>query len=252
MPVSMQQLFPLFKKLHLSAMGSHLTLLEEDPHTDERPHLEIIEELLNAEITHRASNALNRRLKQADIRHKDACMENIDFSVKRGLNKAKLMGMANCDWVRYHQNCVITGKTGCGKTWIAAALTNAACRLGFKAKFVRLPRLLKRLGASHLVDKQFEKELNELKRVDLLILDDWGIGQMDAIARTDLLEVIEDRCGSGSTIITSVLPVETWGQYIGDPTLADSILDRLTTNAHHIEIDGPSMRDLEKYGAIKE
>lgn len=249
---TMQKLLPLFKTLHLSAMGSHLVWLNEDPQTADRPYMDIIEELLNAELTLRASNALNRRLKQADIRHKDACMENVDFSVNRGLNKAKLLNMANCDWIRNHQNCVITGKTGCGKTWIAAALTNAACRQGFKAKFVRLPRLLKRLGASHLVDKQFEKELNELKRVDLLILDDWGIGQMDAIARTDLLEVIEDRCGTGSTIITSVLPIETWGQYIGDPTLADSILDRVITNAHHINIEGPSMRDLKKYGAIKD
>ncbi len=171
---------PLCKKLHLSTMMDRLEELYADPSVHEMAPLEIIHDMLTAETDKRAENALKRRLKDAHIRHQDACMGNIDFVTPRGLDKAKVMQLANCDWIRNHQNCIITGKTGCGKTFLAGAIANAACRQNLTVRFVRVPRFLKEFSAQHQLDRGFERELRALRRIDLLILDDWGIGQIDA------------------------------------------------------------------------
>lgn len=249
--VALQELQPLLKRLRLSGVLPCLKEQLESPTVHERPYLELLYELLRTETARRSGQALERHLREAGIRHADACMSHIDFKSPRGLKKAQIMSLGNCDWIRAHQNCIITGATGCGKTWIASALTNAACRAGFTARFVRVPRLLKNLLAAHQLDRGFDKELRELKKINLLVLDDWGIGQMDALGRSDLLEIVEERCDIGSTLITSVLPVKSWARYIGDATYSDSILDRIVRNAHRIELKGPSMREQTKYGAIK-
>lgn len=250
MTTSIKDLKPMFNRLRLSAMYEHAESMLEDVQTASMAHTDWLKELFEAEIARRDENALHRRLKQANIRYKDACLSDIDFSIERGLNRSMIAQLGSCDWIRKHQNCIITGKTGCGKTWIAGALTNAACRAGFSAKFYRLPALLKDLSLNHQLESEIHRSMRELRKIDLLVLDDWGIGQLDAINRSDLLEIIENRCGSGSTMITSVMPVKAWVEYIQDPTYSDSILDRLVRNAHRIEMTGVSMRSLEKYGAI--
>jgi len=249
--VSLQQLEPSLKKLRLSGILPCLKEQLDDPDLHERPYLELLSELVTSELAKRSEHALNRRLRTASIRNAEACMSLIDFKSARGLKKSQILALGNCDWIRAHQNCLITGATGCGKTWIAGALTNAACRAGFSARFVRVPRLLKALVGARELAQGLDKQLHELKKIDLLVLDDWGIGQMDAVGRSDLLEIIEERYGIGSTLITSVLPVKNWANYIGDATYADSILDRIVRNAHRIELKGESLREQVQYGAIK-
>ena len=136
------------------------------------------------------------------------------------------------------------------RRYLAGAIANAACRQGLTVRFVRVSRFLKGFSAQHQVDRGFERELRALRRIDLLILDDWGIGQIDAINRSDLLEIIEDRCGVGSILVTTVLPVKAWARYIKDPTYSDSILDRLVRNAFRINMNGESMRGQTRYGAV--
>lgn len=247
-----ENILPKLNRLHLGGMAPKLQEFVECPESLEDSHFQWLSDLLDAEIARRDTNALKRRTREACIKYADATMDLIDFKIPRALNKAKLKSLADCSWIKCHQNCIITGATGCGKSYVASALANAACRLRFTARFVRVPRFLKRLSSTHLIDRGFEKELRELRNVDLLILDDWGIGKIDAIGRSDLLEIIEDRCGTCSTLITSVLPVSAWAAYINDATYADSILDRLVQNAHRIEMKGESMRQNPKYGALKE
>lgn len=239
------------KALRIKSFYSELCTLLEDPETLKMGHLDVIREALLSEITQRDENGLKRRLKSAGLKHQDACVENVDYEAKRGLSPAMIKTLSTCDWIRNAQNCIITGMTGCGKTWIASALGNAACRQGFSVRFVRVPRFLKEFSAHQQLDQGFLKELRELRRIDLLILDDWGIGQIDAGNRSDLLEIIEDRSGVASTLVTSVLPVKVWAEYIKDATYADSILDRLVRNAHRIDMYGESMRKKTKYGAVQ-
>lgn len=250
MTTTIEELKPMFLRLKLAAMYEHAQEMLDDVETSSMSHMDLLKHLFEAEIVRRDESALNRRIKQANCRYRDACMSGIDYSIDRGLNKAKLSQLGSCDWIRKHQNCIITGKTGCGKTWIAGALTNAACRAGLTARFYRLPLLLKELSKNRDLESETRRKMRELGRIDLLVLDDRGIGQLDAINRSDLLEIIESRCGNGSTMITSVMPVKAWAEYIQDPTYSDSILDRLVRNAHRIEMTGISMRSLEKYGAI--
>ena len=249
---TIDELLPKMNRLRLMGMLPKLQEMMADPDSLHLSHLQWLSDLFDVEIARRDGNAMNRRIKEASVKYKDACISLIDFKVPRGLQKLKIQDLAECDWIRNHQNCIITGATGCGKSYIASALTNAACLQRFDARFVRVPRFLKRLNSTHVIDREFEKTLKELRNIDLLVLDDWGIGQMDATARSDLLEIIEDRCGNASTMITSVLPVSSWAQYINDATYADSIMDRVVRNAHRIQIKGESMRQSPKYGAITE
>ena len=246
----LEDLKPLFYKLKMKAMYEQAESMLENIETARMTHTEWIKELLEAEIVRRESNALNRRIKVAGIRYLDACMSGIDFDIDRGLDQTQILELGTCDWIRKHQNVIITGKTGCGKTWLAGALTHAACCEGFTAKFIRMPQFLKEFSATSQQHPEFSKNLRELRKFDLLVFDEWGMGQLDAINRSDLLEIIENRRGSGSILVTSVLPVKSWSDYIQDPTYADSILDRLVRNTHRIEMKGVSMRSLERYGAI--
>lgn len=170
-----------------------------------------------------------------------ACIEDIDFRTPRGIDRAMLMGLASCDWVRHHRNVLVTGPTGVGKTFIACALAHKACREGHRALYIRCPRLFQQLALAR-ADGSYGKLLARIAKVHVLLIDDLGLAPMSDSDRRDLLEIIEDRHGCASTVVTSQLPLELWHDNVGDPTLADAILDRLVHNAHRIELKGASMR----------
>jgi DNA replication protein DnaC len=196
--------------------------------------------LVDREITHRDNRRLTNRLHQAKLRQ-SACIEDIDYRHPRGLDKSVITRLATCQWVRDRHNVLITGPTGIGKTWLACALGHQACRVGLTALYLRLPRLLQELPVAK-ADGRYGKLMGTLAKTDVLILDDWALAPLSEENRRDLLEVLEDRHDRRATIITSQLPLEHWHAAIGEPTLADAILDRLVHNAYKIVLKGESMR----------
>ena len=196
--------------------------------------------LVDRARTERENRRLTTRLRQAKLRQ-TACIEDIDSRHPRGLDKARMARLATCQWVREHHNVLITGPTGIGKTWLGCALGQQACRDGLTALYLRLPRFLQELPIAK-GDGRYGKLLTMLAKTDVLILDDWGLAPFSEENRRDLLEIVEDRHDRRATIITSQLPVEHWHDALGDPTLADAILDRLVHNAYKIALHGESMR----------
>jgi len=196
--------------------------------------------MVDRETTERANRRLTSRLKKAKLRQQ-ACFEDIDFRTPRGLDKKLMLSLASCDWIKKANNILITGATGTGKSYLACALAHKACLEGRTARYLRLPRLMEAITISR-ADGSYGKLMLDLARTDLIILDDWGLAAMTKPQRHDLLEILEDRHGIKSTLVTSQLPVEAWHEYIGDPTLADAILDRLVHSAYKINLKGESMR----------
>ncbi len=196
--------------------------------------------LVEREALYRDNRRLARLLQLAQLKAR-ATLEDIDFRSRRGLDRAQLASLGSCDWVRSGQNLLIHGATGCGKTFLACALANQACRQGFSALYVRAPRLFEELNLCH-ADGSFTKRLASIAKTHLLVIDDFAISAIGPRERTDLLELLDDRVGARSTLITSQLPIEHWHDYIGDPTLADAILDRLVHSAHQIHLEGETMR----------
>jgi DNA replication protein DnaC len=170
-----------------------------------------------------------------------ACIENIDYPAKRELDRAVIRQLASCRWVQEHQAVLITGLTGTGKTYVACALAQQACKMGFRALYRRAPRLFDELRLAH-ADGSYVRLLSRLARADVLVIDDFAIAPVTDIARRDLLELFEDRYGNRSTIVTSQLDPSDWHDYLADPTLADAICDRIVHNAHRLVLKGPSRR----------
>jgi DNA replication protein DnaC len=197
--------------------------------------------LVDAEWLARENARLRRALKEAKLRMSTACVEDIDYAAKRELDKALVRQLASCRWVAEHQNVIISGKTGTGKTFIACAFAQQACRKGYRAIYRRAPRLFQELALAR-ADGSYARLLTRLAKTDVLIIDDWALAPLSAEQRNDILEILEDRYGSRSTIFASQLDVKRYHEYLGDPTVADAVCDRLIHNAHRVVLSGPSRR----------
>ena len=197
--------------------------------------------LVEAEMLARDNNRLKKLLYDAKLRIPSACLEDLDFSAKRELDRALVRQLGVGAWIAERQNVIATGPTGVGKTYLACALGQLACRLGFRVLYRRVPRLFEELALAH-ADGSYTRLLTRFAKADVLILDDWGLAPLGDQQRRDVLEVLEDRHGMRSTVVTSQLPIDTWHDHIGNPTIADAVLDRLVHNAHKLTMKGPSRR----------
>jgi DNA replication protein DnaC len=233
------------KELRLKGMARGL----EEQMASSAYHELIFEErlglLVDMEVTERKDRRLKTRLKKAKLRHQ-ACLEDIDYRHPRGLDRTLIRSLSTCQWIRDHLNVLIIGPTGVGKSFIACALGHKGCLEGFKVSYTRAPRLFQELLVAR-GDGRYAKLMNTMAKIHLLIIDDWGLSVLADQEQRDLLEMIEDRSGIHSTIIASQLPVEHWHEVIGNPTLADAILDRLIHNAYKITLKGESMRKKKIY-----
>ncbi len=197
--------------------------------------------MLDREAATRADKRLANRLRQARLRFPEACIEDIDFAAERGLDRRAVLSLAQGVWLKAHENLIVTGQTGTGKTWLACAIAHQAARLDHSVLYVRMPRLFEDLAMARL-DGRLPRLIDRLARVQLLVLDDWGTHGLTDRQRLDLLEICEERYHRRSTLITAQIPVTAWHDLIGEATIADAILDRVIHNAHRIGLKGDSMR----------
>lgn len=230
------------KALKLTAFAEAWAAQQKNPEATKMAFDERLGLLVDAEWLYRENVRLERCLREAKLRIGNACIEDIDFAGKRELDKSVVRQLATCRWVAEHQNVAITGMTGTGKTYVACALAQQACRKGYRAIYRRAPRLFEEMTLAH-ADGTYGRLLQRLAKVDVLIIDDWGLAPPKENERRDLLEILEDRYGNRSTIITSQLPTSKWHDHLGDPTIADAVCDRVLHNAHRLVLKGPSRRN---------
>lgn len=229
------------RALKLDGMADAFVELETQDRSKELSHAEWLALLVDREAANRSTSRLRSRLKAARLRHGQACIEDVDYRAQRRLDKALFQQLATCRWIADHRSLLVTGPCGVGKSWLSCALAQKACRDGYSVHYARVPRLFADLELAH-GDGSFARLFRTLTRADLLILDDWGPDRLNPSQRRDLMEIVEERYGRGSTLITSQLPVDKWHDVIGEPTFADAILDRLVHNAYRLALDGPSLR----------
>jgi DNA replication protein DnaC len=236
------------QKLSSMKLGGMLTALsdwcERGSKKQSLEPLDLLGLLVDAEWSARETRKLTNRLQQAKF-PMQAVVEDIDYQHPRGLQKAKLLELLSCRWVQAHQNVIVTGPTGVGKTYLPCALGNKACREGYKVLYTRAPRLFGDLFQAR-ADGTYRRLLQKLAKVQVLVIDDLGTTALDAGQRLDLREIVEDRYATSSTIITSQHEPNEWHSFIGDETLADAICDRLVHNAHRFKLHGESLR--KRYG----
>ena len=234
---------PIIDKLQSLRFFGMRNAFEEQMQTADIDQLNFEERigfLVDREMTERENRRFKTRLRKAKLRL-NACVEDVDFRHKRGLDKSLFMQLADCQWIKEALNTLIIGPTGVGKTYLACALAHKACQQGHSTFYFRIPRLLQELNIAK-ADGRYDKILKTLSKTRLLIIDDWGLKPLVKEQSHDLLEILEDRHGLRSTLVTSQLPVDHWHEIIGNPTIADAILDRLIHNAYRINLKGESMR----------
>jgi DNA replication protein DnaC len=228
--------------MKLNGLADCLKEQLQQPDINELTFEERFSLMVDRQWTWKEDRRMKRLLQNAGLKI-NACIEDIDYKTPRGLSKSVILSLSNCDWIRSAQNIILTGPTGVGKTYLGCALVNRACRMGFASLYIRLPRLFQDLAIAR-GDGSYPKIMKKLSKAKVLIIDDLGLAPMTAPERRDLLEVIEDRHTTASTIVATQIPVELWHENIRDPTIADAILDRLVHNAHKINLKGESMRKL--------
>ena len=231
----------LLQKLRLNGMASAFAELQGNAEADQLTHPEWLALLLDHEALERQNRRLQTRLRTAKLRHREACPEDVDTRTPRHLDRSLFQQLTTCRWIEEHRNLIIVGPCGVGKSWLACALGQRACRNDYSVLYKRVPRMFAELELGR-GDGRYPRLFRALTRANLLILDDWGPEPLTPEQRRDLLEIIEDRYDAGATMMTSQLPVDQWHQVIGEPTLADAILDRLIHNAYRLELQGESMR----------
>lgn len=239
-----QQTLEKMHTLGLQGMAAEFERQIVNPTINELPFEQRVQILVDQESTFRDNKRIQLLLKKAKLQM-TASVEEIDYRTPRGMDKAQMLSLATLEWMRTRANLVITGPTGTGKTWIACALGNEACRQGLSAYFVRLPLLVEDMVSSRATNT-FTKRLAQLSKVDLLIMDDWGVDSLSKRAQNDLFELIDARVGSRSTIITSQIPVQDWHDTMDNKTVADAILDRVVHTSHAIKLSGDSLRRKRK------
>lgn len=240
----LQQTINILANLKMYEMINALKEQEENQQYQDLTFLERLGILADRQMIYQENRSLASRLRKARLRHQ-AVFEDIDMSPARGINKALILELGTCRWVKEHENILILGPTGAGKTWLACALAQKACREGHTVLYHRLSKLLYEL-AINKGEGSYLKVLKTIAKVEILILDDWGLDLLNKDQRHDLLEILEDRHGTKSTIITSQLPTDAWHDFIGEETFADAIMDRLIHNAQILNLKGDSMRKKRK------
>jgi DNA replication protein DnaC len=228
------------QQLGLAGMARAFTELEANPSSVELSHAEWLALLLDREATERHDRRLRARLRYARLRHQ-AVVEDVDYRAPRGLDRTLFQNLAGGRWIDEANNLVIEGPTGVGKSWLACALGHKACRDNRSVLYQRIPKMFADLALAR-GDGRYPRLMRALGGVKLLILDDWGLEPLGPEQRRDLLEIVEERYGRGATLITSQIPVDRWHDLIGEPTLADAILDRIVHNAHRLQLRGESLR----------
>ena len=236
-----EQTLTKLRDMRLEGMADAYSGQRSDPNAGELSFDERLAMLVESEWLHQQNRSMERRLANARLRQ-NACVEDIRCGADRGISRQVLAQLATSDWIRYGQNCIITGATGVGKSYLACALAQKACRDGYRALYTYAPRLFRELFAAH-ADGSVTRFLRRMTRPELLIVDDWGMELAKRSQYRHFLELLDERHGHGSVLITSQFPPDTWHDCVGDPTVADAILDRLIHNAYRVDLTGESMRD---------
>jgi DNA replication protein DnaC len=239
-----EQTFERLYSLKLHGMAQALQEQLKDPATASLSFEESFARLVEAQWLWRENRAVTTRLRKARLKM-PASMEDINYRHQRHLDKSMMRALASCDWVKQHHNITISGASGIGKTYLCCALLEQACRRGYTAYYASAPKFFRQLAIGY-ADGSFDRILSKLARVDVLGIDDWGLTPLSEMERRHFLEVMEDRGGTRSTLITSQFPVESWHDLVGSPTLADAVMERILSNSYRLSLAGETMRPVKK------